>query len=215
MPVGGDGPQHGLAAAFRGVEIDAVQIIACLLGGDGEAGLLDEALQLRRRHGEGVAEIVDAQARKVVGGQRLQREARLTATDGEPSLVALPRNLDIGALRELAHDVVEHVGGHRGGAIASGARRHRLDDLHVEVGRGQLQLVIARGEMHVGQDGNGVAPLDHARHMGERLGQSRLIDGELHGLIETTPAPPRGGCRHSGRSRQGPGARTPKRRDES
>jgi len=31
--------------------------------------------------------------------------------------------------------------------------------------------------------------------MGERLGQSRLVDGELHGLSETTPAPLRDGCR--------------------
>jgi hypothetical protein len=106
------------------------------------------------------------------------------------------------------------MGWHRGGAFALGARRHRLDDLHIEVGRGQLQLVVARGDMDVGQDGNGVAPLDHARHMGERLGQSRLVDSELHGLSETTPAPLRGGCRLPAEAVKDP-ARTPKRRDES
>ena len=85
-------------------------------------------------------------ARKVVGRQRLQREARLTATDGEPTLIAVSRNVDVGSLGQLAHDVVEHMGWHRGGAFALGPRRHRLDDLHIEVGRGQLQLVVARGE---------------------------------------------------------------------
>src|SRR3546814_12451495 len=105
------------------MEVDAVQIIAGLLGGDGEARLLYEALQVCGRHGEGLAEIVDAQGRKVVGRQRLQREARLTATDGEPALIAVPRNPDLAAPRPPAPDAGEHVGWHRGRASAFGPRR--------------------------------------------------------------------------------------------
>jgi hypothetical protein len=56
------------------MEIDAVQIIAGLLGRNGEPGLVDQLLQVRRRQREVVTEIVDAERGKVVGWQRLERE---------------------------------------------------------------------------------------------------------------------------------------------
>ena len=46
--------------------------------------------------------------------------------------------------------------------------RHRLDDLDIEIGGGQLDAVALRLDQNVGQDGDGVAPLDHALHMVER-----------------------------------------------
>jgi hypothetical protein len=174
------------------MEIDAVQIIAGFLGGDGEARLVDEALQIGRRERKGMAEILDAERREVVGGQGLQRELRRAAGDGEPPLLAVPLQLDIGAFGQLAHDVVEHMGGHGGGAFALGARGHGLHDLHVEIGRGQGQLVVLRGEEHVGQDGDRVAPLHHARHMGKCLGEGWFVDREPHdGTIprKVTPSP--------------------------
>ena len=45
-------------------------------------------------------------------------------------------------------------------------------DLDVEVGRRQPELAVTRLEQHVGEDRNGVAPLDDALHMGERLEES-------------------------------------------
>ena len=91
-----------------------------------------------------MAEIIDAERGEVVGRERLQRELRRPARDGEASLFAVPRKLDIGALGQLAHDVIEHMGGHGGGAFALGPHRHGLDQLHVEVGRGELELVPGR-----------------------------------------------------------------------
>src|SRR6516225_345526 len=112
MAIGGDSAQYRLAATIRGMEINAVEVIARLFGRNGEARLFDQALQIRGRHGEDVAEIIDAQAREVVGRQCLQREARLAASDGEPALVSLALHLDIASLWELAHDVVEHMRRH-------------------------------------------------------------------------------------------------------
>ena len=132
-----------------------------------------------------MAEIVDAERWEVVGGQRLQGEAGGAASDDEAPLVPVAGQLDVGAFRQFAHDVVEHMGRHGGGPFALGAGRHRLHQLHVEVGGGELQLVVPRGEQDVGQDGNGVAPLDHARHVGERLGKAWLVDGQPHALIDT------------------------------
>ncbi len=163
------------------MEIDAVQIIAGLLGRDGEARLLDQALQVRRRQREAVAEIVDAERREIVRGQRLERELRRAGGDGKPSLLAVAVELDIGSFGQLAHDVVEHMRRYRGGAFALGLARHRLDQLHVEIGGGQLQLVLGRADQDVGQDGDGIAPLDHARDMGERACQAWFVDGEAHG----------------------------------
>ena len=143
MPVGRDRAQDRLARRSRRVEIDAVQIIARLLGRDGEARLLDETLEVGGGQRKVVAEIIDAERGEIVGRQRLERELRRPARDDEPSLLAVLDQLDIVAFGELAHDVVEHMGGHGGRAFALGARRHRLDQLHVEIGRGQLQLVVA------------------------------------------------------------------------
>ena len=41
----------------------------------------------------------------------------------------------------------------------------------------------ARLDQHVGQDGNGVAPLDHALDMGQRAEEGSAFDGNLHGNL--------------------------------
>ena len=56
MAVGRHRAQRRLLAARGGVQIDAVQIVAGLLGGDGEARLVDQALQVRGGDREAVAE---------------------------------------------------------------------------------------------------------------------------------------------------------------
>ena len=49
MPVGRDGPQGRRLGGAGGVEIDAVEIVARLLGRDREAGLVDQALEIGAR----------------------------------------------------------------------------------------------------------------------------------------------------------------------
>src|SRR5262249_21504967 len=95
-----------------------------------------------------------------------------------------------------------------GGAIALGPGGHRLDQLHVEVGRSKLKLVVARREEDVGEDRDGVPPLDHARHMAKRLGKGWFFYGKPHGRpLSRICASPR--CVRLGRSafwlRSGPG----------
>ena len=127
-----------------------------------------------------MAEIVDAERREIVGRECLQREAGRPAGDAQPSLLAVKRKLDIGFLGQLAHDIVQHVGGHGGCAAALGPARQCLDQFHIEVRRRQPELILARIQQHIGEDGDCIAPLDHARHMGKRLGQAGLIDGHMH-----------------------------------
>ena len=45
--------------------------------------------------------------------------------------------LELGAVGQLAHDIVEHVGGNRGRALLRHFGGDRLDDLDVEIGGGQ------------------------------------------------------------------------------
>ena len=64
-----------------------------------------------------------------------------------------------------AGTVIAPVLGHLGG--------DRLDDLDIEIGGGELDAVALRLHQDIGQDRNGVAPLDHALHMVERLEKGR------------------------------------------
>ena len=74
---------------------------------------------------------------------------------------------DLGAVGELAHDVVEDMGGNGGRAGLADLGRHGLDDLEVEVGRLQRQLAAFGAEKNVRQNRDGVAPLDHAVDVAE------------------------------------------------
>ena len=56
-----------------------------------------------------------------------------------------------------------------------------LVDLQVEVGRHQPdRAVVARLDQHVGQDRDGVAPLDHRLDMAQALQECRPFDRRLH-----------------------------------
>ena len=90
---------------------------------------------------------------------------------------------DLRALGQLAHDLVEHVGGHGGGA----ARRHlggdAVDDFEIEVGGLQAELALLGLDQHIGQDRDGVAPFDHAVDVAQRLQQFGTLDGDFHRQI--------------------------------
>ena len=101
--------------------------------------------------------------------KRLQREARAAREDRHALAVTCLFELELGAVRQLADDVVEHMGGNRRGAGPGDLRRDAFDDLEVEVGGGQPQPPIACLQQHVGQDGNGIPALHDALHMSERL----------------------------------------------
>ena len=126
-PAPGDGRRWPPRAASacrprRGVEIDAVQIIAGLFGRDGEARLVDQALQIRRRQRKLWPRSSTLIAGKSSAGSVWQLEARRGRQGWRAArLSPVAVELDVGAFGQLAHDVVEHVRRRRGGAFALGA----------------------------------------------------------------------------------------------
>src|SRR5262249_11880231 len=77
-------------------------------------------------------------------------------------------------------DLVEHVRRYRGRAAGADLGGDRLGDLDVEVGRFEGELRFLRLDQHVGENWNGIAPLDHAMDMAERLQERCAFDGDLH-----------------------------------
>ena len=89
-------------------------------------------------------------------------------------------NLHLGAVGQLAHDVVQHVRRHRHGAGLRDVGRRLVRHLALEVGGLELQRPLRGLEQDVGQDGNGRAPLDHARHVAEGSQKLTAFDHQLH-----------------------------------
>jgi hypothetical protein len=116
VTVGGDRAQHGAVAGVEGVEEDAVEIIARLFRGDRELRLVDEALEVAGREREAVGQIARGEIREIAFGQGLEHEARAPGADLHLAAVACDLERHLRALGELAHDVVDHMGRHGGGA---------------------------------------------------------------------------------------------------
>ena len=110
-----------------------------------------------------------------------QFEARGAGRDRQPSAFAGQQfGLDLGAVGKLAHDVVEHVRRRRGRTVAQHVGGQRLDNLDIQVGRGELELALARLDQDIGQDRDGVATLDHALDMVQGFQQGATLDVDLH-----------------------------------
>ena len=108
----------------------------------------------------------------------------------QPLLLGIARHLHLGAVGELAHDVVQHVRRHRHRAGLRDVGRRLVRHLALEVGRLELQRPVRGLEQDVGEDGNGGAPLDHARHVTKRSEKLTAFDHQLH-----EPASPVAPCR--------------------
>ena len=117
---------------------------------------------------------------KIVLGQGLQREARAPGADRQHRAVAVAFQHDLRAVGQFAHDVVEHMRRHGGRAAGGGFSGQRFGHLEVEVGGLQRQPRVFGADQHVAEDRNGVAALDHAMDVAQRLQQLRAFDGDLH-----------------------------------
>jgi hypothetical protein len=117
---------------------------------------------------------------KIVFGQGLQRKARPAGADSQYRAVAIAFQQDLGAVGQFAHNVVKHMRRHRGGTSGCGLRRQRFRHLEIKVGGLQRQPRIFGADQHVAEDRNGVAPLDHAMDVAQRLQELRAFDGNLH-----------------------------------
>ena len=138
-------------ATRRGVKIDAVQIVARLFRRDGEVRLVDQALQVGALEREFVRHLARRKIGKVAFRQRLQGEARTAGAYRQRCPVAGKFQNDLRALRQLAHDVIEHMGGHRGrsagaasAAIASVTSRSRSVAFRLSVARSARRSTLAR-----------------------------------------------------------------------
>ena len=101
---------------------------------------------------------------------------------GKLRIAARVVQLDLGAVGQLADDLVQRRGRRGAGAVARGARRYVLDDGDFHVRGGQRQLAVAHGDHHVGEDRNGVAALHHALDVGQRLQQGGPVGLQFHGF---------------------------------
>ena len=162
------------------VQVNAVEIVAGLFGRDGELGLVDEALEIGGLEREFVRHLAGSKIGKVALRQSLQCEPRTAGADRQRGAVAGGFQHDLRALGQLAHDVVEHVRGHRGRSAGRGFGGDGVGHFEIEVGRLQAQLRAVGAKQHVGENGNGVAPLYRAMHMPERPQQFGTLYGDLH-----------------------------------
>ena len=135
MPIGGDPAQRRLLGGTGGVEIDAVEVVTRLLGGDGKLGLVDEPFQIGGRDFELVRHVARGQIGKIALWQRLQGEPGTAGANRQHRAVAGRFEDDLRAFRKLAHDLVEHVRRDRSRAPRAHLGGDRLGHLDVEVGR--------------------------------------------------------------------------------
>jgi hypothetical protein len=162
------------------VQVDAVQVVAGLLGRDRELRAVDQPLHIGGRQRERMRHLARGKVREIALRQGLQRKARAAGADGQHGAVAGRLEHDLRSFRQLAHDVVEHVRRHGGRAAVADFGGERFDDFEIEVGRLQAEAGILRPQKHVAEDGNRIATFDDAMNVSQRFEKLRALDGDLH-----------------------------------
>ncbi len=167
--------QHAGAVALGGVEIDAVQVVARLLRADREAGTIDQPPKLHGRQTEAMRQRPGGHGREILGRQHHQLGVVAAGPQFQLCIAARVVEFDLRVLGQLADDFVQRRRGSGAGAVTRRAGRHVLDDGNFHVGRGQRQRAVAHRQHDVGQDRNGIALLDHALNVSQRLEQGGAI----------------------------------------
>ena len=180
MSVGGHGAQRLRFTGAGDVEVDAVEIIARLLGRDGKLRLVDEPFQVGSLQRKFVGHFAGSEIGKIAFRQALQRETRTAGADRKRGPIPGRFEDDLCAVRQLAYDVIEHVGRHGRRAAGPSFGRDGVGYFKIEVGRLQAEFRAIGADEHVGEDRNGVAPLHGAMHVPERPQQFRTLYGDLH-----------------------------------
>ena len=90
---------------------------------------------------------------------------------------------DLGAVGDLAHNVVQHVGRQRRGPGLADLGRDRLGHLEIEVGGLEPDSLAFGPHQNVGQDRDRGTPFDHAMDVPERLEQGRAFESDFHGAV--------------------------------
>ena len=121
--------------------------------------------------------------REILARQRRQREVGPAGLDRQAARGAVVGQRDERAVGQLAHDLVQGDGrdGRRACALDLGGGV--VDDLDIEVGRAEDDRVAFGLDQDVGEDRDGVAPLDHGLRLTDRLEKRAAFDAEFHALI--------------------------------
>ncbi len=127
-----------------------------------------------------MAHLAGAHVRKVVGRQNLQGEFRRTRDQRHPPIVRPQRQFDLRAVRQLADDIVKHVGRNGGAALPRHLGLDGLDNLNIEVGRCQRYGLALGVKKDIRQDRNCIAPFDHACHVVKSLQKRISFDNQPH-----------------------------------
>ena len=165
---------------LRGVQVDAVQVVARLLGGGGEAGPVDQAAQVLGGKLEAAGELGLGELRELFRRQGGKREGGPPAAQPDAVRAVFGLQLHLRAIGQLAGDVVKHLRRQRGAAARDRIGVHSLHGAQLQVGRREAQPPVRRFEHDIAQNRDGVGPFDHALRMAERFQELAAFDGELH-----------------------------------
>ena len=166
MAIGRNRTQHQAFAGAYGMEIDAVEIISGLFGRNRELGLVDQTLEIGGTDHEFVCELAGRKIGKIALRQRLQCKPRAPRANRHHGTVTRRLQHDLGAFRQLAHDLVEHMGRHRGDAARIDLGRYGFYDFEIEIGSLQGEIGVVGTQQDIAENRNRIATLDHAMHMG-------------------------------------------------
>ena len=123
VAVGRDGAHHRHLVVLGRVQIDAVQVVAGLLGRDRKAGAVDQGAQLAGGQREMMRQFAGRHHRVVLRRQAGEGEGRAARAQHHLVAPAHRLQLDLGAFAQLADDVVERVRRRGGAPVALDPRR--------------------------------------------------------------------------------------------
>jgi hypothetical protein len=107
---------------------------------------------------------------------------RAPGRDVEPARAGVGGERELGALGQLAHDLVQQVRRRRHRALLLGRDGDVLDDLDVEIGGADRQPLGLGLDQHVAEDRDGVLALDDALGVAHRAEECAALDRDLHRL---------------------------------
>src|SRR3990167_3546544 len=160
----------------------AVEVIAHVLLGHGEAGALDQTAQFALHQAESQRTRTFFNGRKIIGGQGGQAEAAKPGLDQQ--LLLVDTDIDQGVRRQTLADV--HQLARRDGDLAwlgGFFQGDAADQFDFQVGTGQRQLLAFDHQQHIGEHWQGLATFHDASDQLQRFQQGFALNCEMHGLV--------------------------------
>jgi hypothetical protein len=175
------GGRHLETAVLR-LQERALQLEPDLLGGDGEADLLDHPAERAELQGEGRAAGGLRTGREVGGRQTVEADPELWRLAVDLDVVVLEdAQADLGSRRKVANDVEEFP--RRYGDGSARLEREGLylgDEGRIEIGRRERERCVAGLEEDVREDLMRRPPLHHTLHQAHLSGQGGCRKCQLH-----------------------------------